>query len=1096
MSTTIPELPTHLWQRDGELLAWTASELPAYLIRQRWYPAKDAGPPSVTLATLAPLAVAGLPAALAVWIAKPPGRDSLRLFLPLAIVRREGLANSDPAVIGALPGSDDALVDAFAVDDFVRAFVRRNTKPEGSGWEDGEDWRIRRGSVEQSNTSIRIGDGAILKVIRKLQQGIHPELEMGRFLTEQAHFPMTPSLLGWMDLDGSTVSVLQAFVPNQGDGWSWVLERIRGSPAARRATLPWIGRLGEATACLHQALAGGNSDPAFEPEVASAADRQRWIRATAGAARHVLEGLTRMRGGDALPAVEAFRQRCGDVEDLLRRLLPDVAVAKTRHHGDFHLGQVLVRGDDVVIVDFEGEPLRPLAERRAKHVPLRDVAGMLRSFAYAAAVAQRALPDELPMEQRTEAAGGLRQWLAEASDAFLHSYLATAAPGRGGLVDKNDTLRLVRFFTLEKVLYEVDYELANRPEWVSIPLSDAIELLDQATATPPANPAGGVLRVHRMPHGAEVHAAGVRFSLWAPRFAEIRLALRDVNPLPMSARGGGWHELDVPSARAGTRYQFILPDGMRVPDPASRFQPEDVHQPSEVIDPAAYPWRDGDWEGRPWHEAVIYELHVGTFTPAGTFRAAIERLDHLAALGVTAIELMPIADFPGGRNWGYDGVLPYAPDSSYGRPQDLKALVEAAHARGIMVLLDVVYNHFGPDGNYLPVYAPAFFTERHKTPWGAAVNFDGEHSGPVREFVIHNALYWIEEYHLDGLRLDAVHAILDDSPKHILDELAERVRAGAGARPVHLVLENEENQATRLARAADGTPVHYTAQWNDDVHHVLHAAATAEDQGYYAEYLGDTQKLARALAEGFAFQGQMMTYRGRTRGEPSGMLPPTAFVAFIQNHDQVGNRAFGDRISAIASREAVRALAAVYLLLPQIPMLFMGEEWSAAQPFPFFCDFGGELADAVRNGRREEFAKFPQFQDASSRARIPDPQAQSTFTSAKLQWDDLDKPPHAEWLEFYRRLLAARRSLLVPLLPGIGGHAGRSEVLGDGAVRVRWQLERGNALTLIANLSDRRAGGLPPAIGTTLWQEGRVGTDGVGEPWSVHWFTTHQPDPS
>ena len=350
---------------------------------------------------------------------------------------------------------------------------------------------------------------------------------------------------------------------------------------------------------------------------------------------------------------------------------------------------------------------------------------------------------------------------------------------------------------------------------------------------------------------------------------------------------------------------------------------------------------------------------------------------------------MPISDFPGGRNWGYDGVLPYAPDSSYGRPDDLKALVDAAHARGIAVLLDVVYNHFGPDGNYLPVYAPAFFTDRHKTPWGAAINYDGQHAEPVREFVIHNALYWIEEFHLDGLRFDAVHAIMDDSDKHLLEELAERVRACA---PTGRSTCCSRTRTTMPAGccAVDGAPVHYTAQWNDDVHHVLHVAATHERTGYYADYEGNTDQLGRALAEGFAFQGEMMPYRGSPRGEPSAALPPGAFVAFIQNHDQIGNRAFGERLSAIATPEAMRAIAAIYLLLPQMPMLFMGEEWGAPQPFPFFCDFEGELADAVREGRRAEFARFPEFQDPEQRDRIPDPQAESTFASAKLDWTAVD----------------------------------------------------------------------------------------------------------
>ena len=588
-----------------------------------------------------------------------------------------------------------------------------------------------------------------------------------------------------------------------------------------------------------------------------------------------------------------------------------------------------------------------------------------------------------------------------------------------------------------------------------------------------------------MPFGTEIMPDGVRFRLWAPKHGAIGLKLEGEDaPRPMQPRDHGWFELEVAGARPGTLYQFVLPDGLAVPDPASRFQPRDVHGPSEVIDPHAYRWNDGDWTGRAWEEAVLYELHIGAFTPEGTFRAAIDKLDHLVALGVTAIEIMPVADFPGARNWGYDGVLLFAPEGSYGRPEDLKALVDAAHARGLMVILDVVYNHFGPDGNYLPSYAPVF-TETHHTPWGAAVNFDAEGSRHVRELVIQNALYWLREFHMDGLRLDAVHAIIDDSKPDILDELAERVRAETAGRHVHLILENEENRVLHLERVG-GHPVHYTAQWNDDLHHVLHAAATGESSGYYHDYASDTALLARALAEGFAFQGQVMAYRDSARGEPSAGLPPTAFVGFIQNHDQVGNRAFGERITAIARPEAVRAIAAVYLLCPQIPMLFMGEEWSANEPFPFFCDFDDELADAVRNGRRNEFARFPEFQDPAARARIPDPTAEETFRSAKLDWNAAETGTHAETLDWYKRILAVRRVEIVPRLKDIGGHAGSAEVRGDGAVRVRWTLGDGSTLHLAANLNAAPLPAIPAPTGRILWQEGAYEQGTLG-PWSVVW---------
>lgn len=595
-------------------------------------------------------------------------------------------------------------------------------------------------------------------------------------------------------------------------------------------------------------------------------------------------------------------------------------------------------------------------------------------------------------------------------------------------------------------------------------------------------------------HGPVIGSDGaVTFRIWAPGCASMRLELPGENlTLEMAPVESGWYELTTSAARVGTRYRFVLPDGLRVPDPASRYQPEDVHGSSEVVDPAAWMWDDAGWRGRAWNDAVIYELHVGAFTPEGTFRAAIDKLDHLAAVGVTAIELMPVADFPGGRNWGYDGVLLYAPDSSYGRPEDLKALVEAAHARGLMVFLDVVYNHFGPDGNYLASYAPEFFTERHKTPWGAAVNYDGAGSTPVREFVVQNAIYWVRDFHIDGLRLDAVHAILDDSPTHLLEELALRVRRAVPDRTVHLVLENEENQSRRLERDAGNSLKRYTAQWNDDVHHVLHTAVSGEDTGYYAEYRGDTAKLGRALAEGFAFQGEMMTYRGEPRGERSAHLPPGAFVAFLQNHDQIGNRAMGDRIHATASQEAVRAASAVYLLLPQTPMLFMGEEWGATSPFPFFCDFGPELAEAVRTGRRAEFAKFPEFQDAAQRERIPDPQAPDTFASGKLNWAEIDEEEHRRWLEWYRRILAARRDWIVPLRHSIA-HGGTYEILGEGAVSVRWQLASGGELALDANLSAERVQGVSHVSGLLIWEEGSGSAEGALGPWTVRWWLDPAP---
>ena len=603
-------------------------------------------------------------------------------------------------------------------------------------------------------------------------------------------------------------------------------------------------------------------------------------------------------------------------------------------------------------------------------------------------------------------------------------------------------------------------------------------------------PAGSLSRIHRMPFGAEVRSDGcVRFRIFAPAAEQVQIAVEGASsPLAMVACGDGWHELLTPQARAGSLYRFVLPDGKQVADPVSRFQPQDVNGPSEVIAPGNYTWNDGAWTGRDWKEAILYELHIGTFTPEGTFKAAVDKLDHLRALGVTAIEIMPVGDFAGSRGWGYDGVLLYAPDSSYGRPEDLKALVEAAHARGLMVLLDVVYNHFGPEGNYLPSYFPNLLTSRHKTNWGDAVNFDGDQSEIVRELIIHNALYWIEEFHFDGLRLDAVHAIIDESPRHILAELAERVHALDTPYPVHLVLENEKNEAFRLTRDADGRPEHFTAQWNDDMHHVLHTAATHEDAGYYKDFEGHTELLGRALAEGFAFQGQVSVCTGENRGEACAQLSPGSFIAFIQNHDQIGNRAFGERINAITDPAALRALIAIYLLLPQRPMLFMGEEWAATQPFPYFCDFHGELADQIREGRKNEFANFPEFKDPEQRDRIPDPLADETFRSAKLDWNELTQPEHKAMLERYGNLIRTRHEKIVPLLNEIDGHAGAFEIRGPSAIVVSWKINDGRELRLHANLCDRDTSEFPPAEGSILWHEGPEPQGNAFQPWTIRWM--------
>ena len=550
----------------------------------------------------------------------------------------------------------------------------------------------------------------------------------------------------------------------------------------------------------------------------------------------------------------------------------------------------------------------------------------------------------------------------------------------------------------------------------------------------------------------------------------------------MQADGHGWHALQVPDAGAGTRYRYLLPDGTAVPDPASRFQPEDVAGPSEVIDPAAYRWKSSDWRGRRWSEAVLYELHVGTFTPEGTFQAAAEKLDHLAELGVTAIELMSIADFAGTRNWGYDAVLWYAPDSAYGRPEALKAFVEAAHERGMMVILDVVYNHFGPEGNHLPQYFPQMFSEEHKTAWGPALNFDGECSGEVREFVLQNAMFWLEEYDMDGLRLDAAHAILDNGPKHVLDELAERVHTFAGDRHIHLIREDENNIAGRLVREGDGCLTCYTAQWNHDIDHLLGAGFMGGFDDRKADDKGETERLGKALAEGFVIAAQDS---GREY-EAGCHVPPNAFISFLQSHDLVGNRIFGERVTSLLPREVVRALVSVALLLPQAPMLFMGEEWGASQPFPYFCDLHGDLGEAVQKGRCAEISKLPGVSPEDLK-NAPNCQAESTFRSAQLQWAELKAPEHAAWMELYKGLLRVRRERLEPLLRGLSGRCGDYEVLGPGGLKIGWTLAGGAKLQLAANLWHEARGGFGEAPGEVIWAEGAAGAGDEFGAWNVRW---------
>ncbi len=581
-----------------------------------------------------------------------------------------------------------------------------------------------------------------------------------------------------------------------------------------------------------------------------------------------------------------------------------------------------------------------------------------------------------------------------------------------------------------------------------------------------------------MPFGAELTDRGVRFAIWAPaaRYAHLHV---DRLTLPMASHAGGFFVHIAEQARAGSRYSFSFDNGtLRVPDPASRRNPDDVHAPSEVVDPEAFAWSDGDWHGRPWHEAVIYELHVGTFTEEGTFAAAARRLNYLRDLGVTAIELMPLADAPGKWNWGYDCVLPFAPEHGYGTPEDLKRFIDDAHDLELMVLLDVVYNHFGPDGNYLHLYAPQFFTAKHHTPWGNAINFDDVGSDIVRAFFIHNALYWLEEYHFDGLRLDAVHAIVDDSEPDFLTELAATVAGRVSHRSVHLVLENDDNASHYLERDAAGRPTAYTAQWNDDFHHALLVLLTGERTMHYQDYDRPLEQLLRCLTSGFAYQGEHSRYRGRPRGEPTSGLPPEAFVNFLQNHDQIGNRPDGKRLWMLLPERELAAAETLLLLLPTPILMFMGDEFHAAARFPFFCDFQGELAAAIREGRRNDFSQLFAGVDT------PDPNDPRERASAVLDWSSLEADVHAGTLARYRRLLEIRRDELRPRLPA---RADGGELIGPAALAAAWRLADGSLLKLSANLGSQPQPCAPPTGRLLAATEELASAARELPPWFVAW---------
>ncbi|KAA5947178.1 malto-oligosyltrehalose trehalohydrolase [Enterobacter cloacae] len=555
----------------------------------------------------------------------------------------------------------------------------------------------------------------------------------------------------------------------------------------------------------------------------------------------------------------------------------------------------------------------------------------------------------------------------------------------------------------------------------------------------------------------------VRFRVWAEGQQQLtlRLAERD---LPMTAVGNGWFQIDVPGVTHGTEYQFVLQDGMAVPDPASRAQKGDVNGPSVVIDPGRYQPINPNWAGRPWEETVIYELHIGTFTPQGTFRAAIDKLPYLAELGITQLEVMPVSQFGGSRGWGYDGVLLYAPHSAYGTPEDFHAFIDAAHGLGLSVVLDIVLNHFGPEGNYLPLLSPAFFDAQRMTPWGNGIAYERE---PVRHYILDAPLFWLTEYRLDGLRFDAIDQIKDTASKHILQQIAETIREALPDRHIHLTTEDSRNVIFLHPRDEKGATPLFTAEWNDDFHNAAHVFATGETHAYYQDFAFEPEKkFARALAEGFVYQGEVSLQTGHSRGVECHTQPPTFFVDFIQNHDQTGNRAQGERLITLAGADKTRVLLAALLLSPHIPLLFMGEEYGETNPFLFFTDFHGDLAKAVREGRAKEFTGH-----SGHDGDVPDPNDEQTFARSKLDWHNVTTAQGKSWLRFTRSLLVLRHRYLVPLLRPGGTVEGKIVKTAPGMVAVSWSFPTGT-LSLALNIGNKPVDA-PALAGETLfsWPE-------------------------
>jgi maltooligosyltrehalose trehalohydrolase len=596
---------------------------------------------------------------------------------------------------------------------------------------------------------------------------------------------------------------------------------------------------------------------------------------------------------------------------------------------------------------------------------------------------------------------------------------------------------------------------------------------------------GGGRPVRRAPVGAEVCPDGVHFRVWAPRPASVTVLSPDGVRVPLTREDGGYFSGGSERFRDGSRYAFSLDGGDATPDPASRFQPEGPAGWSEVVDPDRFDWTDARWSGVSAVAQVIYELHLGTFTPEGTLDAAARHLAYLRDLGITVVELMPLGDFPGRFGWGYDGVSLWAPSRLYGRPDDLRRFSDTAHGLGVGVILDVVYNHLGPDACFLDAFAPGYFTDRHATEWGRALDFDGPDSAPVREYFVENAVHWIREYHLDGLRLDATDMIFDDSPRHLLREIAERVRAAAAPRAVYLVAENQVQNARLVANPADDG-YGLDAVWNDDFHHAAVVALTGRNEAYYGDTLGAPQELVSAVRWGFLFQGQYSRWQKRRRGTPALDLPTTCFVHFLENHDQVANSARGARLGALTSPGRLRALTALLLLSPATPLLFQGQEFGSTAPFLYFADLDPELAPAITRGRHEFLARFPSLATPAMQEALPTPIGIDAFLRCKLDFRERER--HGATLALHRDLLALRRDQ--PAFRQQRADRVFGAVLGAEAFVLRFRHEDGDRLLLVNLGRDLLLAQVPepllappgPEGWTILWGSEDVGYGGTGLP--------------